>query len=1068
MGYLSSGSHFVDALCISEPWIHSPEHITSMNIPGYTEVLSLRSTNYVARPYGGIILYIQTSIYPEVEILQTHMGKRHDMIWLRLRDITWCFLYLPPATSSHIRQWNTDIIDHLIEDLTLYDAPYVLIGDFNAHLFGERNAHGRDLIALIHSFDMLCLNDGSPTYHHAGASTAIDLVLASSDLLPKLRFKVGDLSPDSLHCPIHLIYKNHTPAPVAASSGTLKHRLPPSSSSHTAADSKMSQLLSKVHQGKRGSGPVDYPRSKECPSMSSVRRRLRLLGKRELTPETSARITSLRQDWRLLSNRKLKEKRQECRRRMWEIRGRKGYWDHINNTRGSKVGISLCPEHVEKHFKALLDKSPSTPVGATHAKHKSNDHMPPDYYKTLGLPPIEPPPADPASLELWFSERKDSDILERISGDDLLGSPITSLEISFALAKLKNSAKGEDRVKIVDLRTVHADEIAQFFIELMETYEIPTCWHRAILVPIPKKGVPVVPSQLWGIAIQPALRRLFTACMERRLHKWCELHSVLPPVQSGFRPSFRTTENIFILRCLVERAVHKQSVLIGVSVDIEKAFDMVDRELLWKKCEQWGAKGALMDLVKLMYSDPKVTLKINAQYSDFMDTTNGVLQGCPLLPLLFICYMADIPITSWFDPVLHGIRISGLMLADDLMLLATSNLGAENKLTILEKYLGKHSMRLNAGKSWVLNLSTKRGVDPDVWCGDTKVPMGVGQEYNGWSLDSSPPRQHNAWQWGAHLMHRYKNLLSVTQSLMSLSKTLNVPTTSLASGLYRSLIEPELIYACESSFNCTVGSNLLYNCLQLKFLRFCLGLPSTAVGELVLWDCGQLLLVNRRLQLTSRFYAHLASLHYDRILYYAVRDSIALSVERKGWFHAFCSRCPLPVPDIDDVLACADFPALVQNALKDNQWRALLLITHSRATLRSLNWCQPSRSLTKATYLKLNKPMTRAVARLRFGTNNLAVHRLAWNAVPWEDRLCVACGEVETETHVFTACGIFDPERDAFRTDLAHLEGCEDCWSWGPDKLMRTLVNPGTLEVAKCVGYFLREVWREVDERYVI
>lgn len=92
-----------------------------------------------------------------------------------------------------------------------------------------------------------------------------------------------------------------------------------------------------------------------------------------------------------------------------------------------------------------------------------------------------------------------------------------------------------------------------------------------------------------------------------------------------------------------------------ISVDIEKAFDRVNRDLLWKKLAGWGASGALLDLVKIMYSDPKVTLKMNARYSSFFNTTNGVLQGCPLSPLLFICYLADIPLTSAFDPTLNGV-----------------------------------------------------------------------------------------------------------------------------------------------------------------------------------------------------------------------------------------------------------------------------------------------------------------------------------------------------------------------------------------------------------------------------
>lgn len=343
---------------------------------------------------------------------------------------------------------------------------------------------------------------------------------------------------------------------------------------------------------------------------------------------------------------------------MWDIRGRKAYWNHINYTRKSKSDkIPLHPVHVERHFQRLLDAE-------THGKEGAglvlDLGIPECFYTKYDLPSMEPPHMSVQQMRDLFI-RKEDNILKDIPVDDLLSHPLTSFEISYALAKLKNSSKGEDAVKILKLRTVSSNDISQFFITVMDSGTIPTCWHRLVLVPIPKKKIPTKPSELQGIAIQPALRRLFAACVARRIHAWCEIHNILPPAQSGFRPLYRTTENIFILRCLVEQCMFERSVLVAASVDIEKAFDKVNRKLLWAKLRKWGVVGALLEVVIRMYEGPMVSLKMNARYSDFMPTTNGVLQGCPLSPLLFICYLADIPITSWTDPSLNGMRISGLM-----------------------------------------------------------------------------------------------------------------------------------------------------------------------------------------------------------------------------------------------------------------------------------------------------------------------------------------------------------------------------------------------------------------------
>lgn len=54
----------------------------------------------------------------------------------------------------------------------------------------------------------------------------------------------------------------------------------------------------------------------------------------------------------------------------------------------------------------------------------------------------------------------------------------------------------------------------------------------------------------------------------------------------------------------------------------------------------------LIHIVKLMYMDPQLTVKMSASFDDFIDSTVEVFQGCLLSPLLFIIYLADVSFTS--------------------------------------------------------------------------------------------------------------------------------------------------------------------------------------------------------------------------------------------------------------------------------------------------------------------------------------------------------------------------------------------------------------------------------------
>lgn len=180
----------------------------------------------------------------------------------------------------------------------------------------------------------------------------------------------------------------------------------------------------------------------------------------------------------------------------------------------------------------------------------------------------------------------------------------------------------------------------------------------------------------------------------------------------------------------------------------------------------------------------------------------------------------------------------------------------------------------------------------------------------------------------------------------------------------------------------------------------------------------------------------------------------------KGWYFEFSRECPLAVPDLDG--DCSGFPMQLEQVLKGLQYEALMGAVNGSANLRSLQWSPPRRALEKAGYLFLAKHKVRAIARLRMGMNGLAVHRLAWKGVPWEDRLCKLCGEVETETHVFADCGVFNPERKLFFAELLASE--VDCADWDTGAFMRFLVAPSRAE-SSMVARFVRSVWKEIDER---
>ena len=84
---------------------------------------------------------------------------------------------------------------------------------------------------------------------------------------------------------------------------------------------------------------------------------------------------------------------------------------------------------------------------------------------------------------------------------------------------------------------------------------------------------------------------------------------------------------------LVERCEKK--CLIGVFIDLKKAFDTVNHTLLIDKLEYYGIRGIAQEWLKSYLKDRKQFVQIDECASKLLNVTCGVPQGSILGPKLF-------------------------------------------------------------------------------------------------------------------------------------------------------------------------------------------------------------------------------------------------------------------------------------------------------------------------------------------------------------------------------------------------------------------------------------------------
>jgi hypothetical protein len=93
-----------------------------------------------------------------------------------------------------------------------------------------------------------------------------------------------------------------------------------------------------------------------------------------------------------------------------------------------------------------------------------------------------------------------------------------------------------------------------------------------------------------GITVGSILAKLFVMMLNKRLSEWAKQHGLCVKGQAGFHKNYRITNQLFILRTLIQHSKAKNKPLYCCFVDFKKAFDTVSREVLWQVLASLGVE----------------------------------------------------------------------------------------------------------------------------------------------------------------------------------------------------------------------------------------------------------------------------------------------------------------------------------------------------------------------------------------------------------------------------------------------------------------------------------------------
>ena len=361
---------------------------------------------------------------------------------------------------------------------------------------------------------------------------------------------------------------------------------------------------------------------------------------------------------------------------------------------------------------------------------------------------------------------------------------ISRREVRRALNKMKKGkAVGPDGIPVEVWKCLGEEGIDilwDLYNKIYQQEKIPDSWRNSLLIPIYKnKGDIQDCANYRGIKLMAHTLKMYERIIEARLRD----ETYISEEQFGFMPGRGTTDAIFILRQVMEKYREKEKELHLVFIDLEKAYDRVPRQEVWRCMRVKGVSEKYVRIVNDMYREATTQVRSSVGTTEKFEVRVGLHQGSALSPYIFDMVM-DVIVAEVKDEVPWSV-----LFADDIVLVATSKEEAEMKLEMWRRALEERGLKISRAKTeyMLLNGEDQGGT---ITLDTTEVKRAKSFKYLGSCVSDNG-------EMDAEVSHR------IQAAWQNWRKTSGVLcdkrfSVKLKGKIYKSVVRPAMIYSCET------------------------------------------------------------------------------------------------------------------------------------------------------------------------------------------------------------------------------------------------------------------------------
>lgn len=385
----------------------------------------------------------------------------------------------------------------------------------------------------------------------------------------------------------------------------------------------------------------------------------------------------------------------------------------------------------------------------------------------------------------------------------------------------KNSSTDDISIKILKLSfEVVGNRLLDILNTSLSEGSVPDKWKISTVIPIEKVVNTFKAEEFRPINMLPSYEKVLEIVVKEELLDFIENNNVLSKYQAGFRKNNSCETAIQTVLVNWKKALNEKKYVVAVFLDLRRAFETIDHQLLLKKLNKIGCDGTVLKWFRSYLSVRKQKTRFNQVNSECSEVTNGVPQGSVLGPLLFIIFVNDIVAAV----KLHNPDIDIQMFADDTLIYVmgdnitkiTNELN--EALKTVHEWLIRNSLVLNVNKTkcMILQNQYSSGLDRSlvgVQMDNTRIECVTEIKYLGIIID-----QHLTLS--SHALFVIKKVSKKVYFLRRISYYLSQWSKVL---VYKTIIAPHFNYCPSLMLMFSTESFRNLQLLQNKAMRAILG-----------------------------------------------------------------------------------------------------------------------------------------------------------------------------------------------------------------------------------------------------